>query len=535
MGPVRLTCQARGLRVDLLRVGRFSAGFAPAGLCDAKSFVVPYKAVRGMLREGAILHLSLDPHAAAPYNRFALTRFGHDPLSVLLRAFRLRTALGAFGWFVPLPLAALAMWLLPAGQGLGVAAVGAMVALVSWRLLGAITAWLTGGGAPSARLCDRFERAVSARLGLTLADEPGSLRPMALRDGAADAPTPAAALSVSFRPKLFAAAAALALGMSLTAVHLVQRFGVQASIPWPVDTALRGVAGPARARADAAHAAGMPDHPSCSCQRVASPLWQDGLPQLSIMIMPVDGEMDEVWLSLGESYTPTLRNERKPRIAFDLAVVNNSTEVFDTVDLVVTFARRDAQGKRRALLERGLHWPAKLRPGEAVKWRVKASGRTELKVDSRHDRRLDSPGVETAPADAFAELDEARLPVVRLHGAMMLSYLRDPRAEPHARALSDLTPAMEVARSRILETQVPLGVCDVRPTPDGRTEMCVFNDTDQLHRGVVISEVGVAKPERHTVRDLFLPGRGLRVSIDGSDGRKQPTYRVEPDVLTAEQ
>jgi hypothetical protein len=339
-------------------------------------------------------------------------------------------------------------------------------------------------------------------------------------------PTAAAALGVSFRPRLFAGVAALALGMSLTAVHLVQRFGVQAVVVLPVDDATSGIGPRASALAASAYSLGMPAHEACSCERVTSPLWQNGLPQLSVMIMPIDGDLDEVWLSLGQTYVPTLRAQRRPRITFDLAVVNNSTATLDTVDLVVTFARRGPQGRRRALLERGLHWPAKLGPGEAVKWRVKASGRTELKVDSRHDKRLGSAGVEAAPADTFAELDDARLPVVRLHGAMMLSYLRDPRAEAHARALSGLTPPMEAARTHILQTQVPLTVCDAAVTAQGM-EICVYNGTDQLHRALAVSEIGVTNAKRHELRDLFLPHRGLRFVIDATQGRRDPTYRVE--------
>ena len=168
VGPVRLTCLPSGLRVELLRVGRFAAGFAFVGLADAVTFEVPYRAVRGMLRQGTLLHLSLDPHAAAPFNRFALTRFGHDPMAGLLRIYRLRAWLRAAARLLPPVVAALA----GVGGGdhasgwLGRGAVALVAGALAFVIAREAAARLTDGGARSAELADAFERAVSVRLGL---------------------------------------------------------------------------------------------------------------------------------------------------------------------------------------------------------------------------------------------------------------------------------------------------------------------------------------------------------------------------------
>jgi len=545
VGPVRLTCQPNGLRVDLLRVGRFAPGFAFAGLADARSFRVPYTAIRGMVSEGQLLHLSLDPHAATPYNRFALARFSRDPLATVMRAFRLRALVSSLRYVLPFPLAALAVWAASGGSWAwpseigsqwGLAAIALVVSGVVFRVLRLFVGWMTSGGPSSVRLRSDFERAVSVRLGLAPASELGGGPlgvPLPPRVGA----TPVAALGHAFRPRLFAAAAAVALTAGLVSVHVVQRFGVAEEVSLPVEDAVSGLGAPLLSHANAAVTVGTPEHERCTCDRVESALWRDRLPQLSVLITPIEGHVEPLWVKLGQTYQlswggaepGTFPAGTRPRAVFDLSVVNNSEVTLDTVDLVVTFARRGPRGKRRALLERGLHWPATLGPAESVKWRVKASGRSEFKVDSRHDLQLGDGGLLAAAPDAFFALAQASLEGVRVHGAMMLSYLGDPRAEASARALGQLSPRLEPARGRILQTHVPLTVCDAASGADGMT-LCVFNGTDELHRALVVTELGSGQPRRHVLRDLFLPHQGLRFDIDAAKGRRAPTFRVE--VLT---
>ncbi|MBI4878067.1 MAG: hypothetical protein HY812_00185 [Planctomycetes bacterium] len=113
VGPVRLSCERDALRIDLLRVGRFAAGFVFVGLADVASYRVPYRAVRALVSDGQLLHLAIDPTVASPYNRFALAHFSHDPDAALLRAFRVRTWAALGSYLGPVPLAAAALWRLP--------------------------------------------------------------------------------------------------------------------------------------------------------------------------------------------------------------------------------------------------------------------------------------------------------------------------------------------------------------------------------------------------------------------------------------
>ena len=530
VGLVRLVCQPDGLRIDLLQVGRFSAGFTFAGLADAVSFRVPYTAVRGMVRDGTTLHLSLDERAAAPYSRFALARFNHDPLSAMMRAYRLRALAAAFSLAVPLPLAAAAVWAVPGqyvGGAVGLGAMALVVAWVAYQLLRRLVSWLTWGGPLSDRLRERFEHAVAVKLGLEPAPAQVSGPLLAPPPPRAEPASALAALGVVVRPRRFGLVGALALTMGLAAVLVVQRYGVAAIVTLPVDDAASGVTAPVDGLLTAAHRAVTPEHPGCECSRVDSVLWRTGVPELAILVEPIEGEMDQLWLEPAATYPIRFAadGEERARVELDVAVVNNADRELDTVDLVLTFARRDAGGERRNLIERGLHWPGKLGPGEAVKWRVKASG-TEVKADARLNRKLGEAGLTAAPADSFEALAAARLPIVRLHGAMMLGYLGDPRALERARALGVLTPPQERARAEILASMSPMAVCDPRPAATG-LELCVRNGSGVLHRGVVVTELG-SEGKRHVFRDLFFPGRGLRVKVAVNPGDSPPGFAVEP-------
>jgi hypothetical protein len=531
VGPVRLTCLPAALRIELLRVGRFAAGFAFVGLADAVSFEVPYTAVRGMVRQGAISHLSLDPHAATPYNRFALTRFSRDPMSALMRSFRLRAWAVIARYLVPPPLAALGAWAVPAdlaGGPVGRLAVGLILLVASHLLLRRGLDWLVGGGARSGELAEAFERAVSARLGLVPAtDRQGGPLAGERQDGVIRS---GQLVGAGLRPRLFAAVAMLAVGTSLLAVTAVQRYGVADEVVLPVDLAQAGVTQPMLPVVPRAIDEGTPDHEGCQCVRGDAPMWRGELPQVSVVVSPVAGDVDGFWLDIAETYGAAEGelppdadgdddddddDDAGPRIEFDLAAINNSAEEIDELDFVVTFARRDASGRRRALLERGLHWPGTLDPGEAIKWRVKASDRTELKVDSRLVRKI-GEGLPLASADELAGLQRANLPAVRLHGAMMLAYLGDPRAEALLQRLEGLNAREEALRQALLDTFRPLKVCEIRPAEQsGQLEICAFNGTEALERRLLLEEMAAdgTIERRHELDDLFIAGRGLRFVV----------------------
>ncbi len=530
VGPIRLSCERDGLRVELFGVGRFAAGFAFGTLASAVSFRVPYRAVRGMIRNGRSLLLSLDPRVAAPYSRLALVRFSNAPLGALMRAFRVRAAASAVSYVLPFPAAAAAGWEVWRRElvgSLGAAVVAIATAMVVFRLLRGWVGWLSWGGPLSDRLLTAFEQEVSERLGLTPAPElvAGAAAPTPRPPPVADeAIRPTQALGAFARPVAFALVGSLALGAAVASVLTVRRYGVAEEVVLPVADAETGLSEPVRALASAGARDGATQHPSCACARVDSALWREGLPQLSVVVSPVRGQIDAVWLSLGETYAIRHGADDKPLAALDLAIVNNSVATLRSLDLVMTFAFRDEAGQRRNLRERGLHWPGRLGPGETVKWRVEAPG-TEVKIETRHDKKLEQVGV--APPEKFYPLSQARVPEVRLHAAMMLAMLGDARAASMVAAAGELDGRAAATREEILRTLSPLALCDIVPREQGGFEACLYNGSDALQRSLtVVATGGEGAPSRHVVNDYFHAGEGLRVTVPLDP--KGKLLRVEP-------
>jgi hypothetical protein len=530
VGPVRLSCEGDTLRIELLQVRRFAHGFAIAAPTQAVTFRVPYTAVRGLVREGHTLYLSLDPAVAAPHSRFALTRFSRDAVTALMRAFHTRTTVAALSWLMPLPLALTVAAVLPAelvAGKLGIGAVALVALFVSWKLLRRLLSWVSWGGPESDRLRAAFEHTVAARLGLEpaaeLAEDPAVL--LAPSPTEVVAPSIGNVLGAVLRPVAFAAAGTLAIAGVIAAVVSVQMYGVADFVILPVDDALTGIAGPLERVSRAAALVGTPKRPLCSCARVHGRLWGDGVPQLSILMSPRRGGIDALYAEPGATYPIAHADPQNDDEAeLDVAVVNNSAVPLDTVDLVVTFARRDAQGQRRHLIERGLHWPGELGPGASVKWRIEAHG-TELKVDTKLEGKVGEAGLLAAGADAFVRLGDARLEVVRVHGAVMLAYLGDERAPQIVQALGHLNERGELAKAAIVDAFEPLKLCDVQSSRGG-VSACLFNGSDALERKLVVTELGVASPRSWTVEDLFAPGHGLTIELPV--GREPPQgYRVD--------
>jgi len=222
------------------------------------------------------------------------------------------------------------------------------------------------------------------------------------------------------------------------------------------------------------------------------------------------------------------QHRKARKVRFDLAVVNNSDQPLGDVDLVVTFARRDKRGGRRGLIERGLHWPALLGPGESVKWRVSGRG-TELKVDTRLTTALTSAGLHAAPADAFEALATARLGEVRVHAAMMLAYLGDPRAGRFAEqllALPSLSPFARRVLAELGAARRPLQLCDLA-VERAAVRGCLHNGSDRPLLAVRVVELGAATPRSWTIEDRFGAGRGLLVRLP-TEGRTPYALQVEP-------
>lgn len=273
-------------------------------------------------------------------------------------------------------------------------------------------------------------------------------------------------------------------GVSLALVGVMaflKHFAAPRDIAPPSAATATGIAAAARqlARLEPSVPRG-PVRPRCLCRRADSPLWKDGVPVLSIFLsdQPDDGS---------GRVAPTIRAGKRPRYDFDLAVVNNGESPVHDVRVVLTFARRDENGQRAGVTDRGLFWEGALRPGRAVKWHVRAPG-TEMKIESSVNGTLEQAGALPADADSFYDLMDARYRIVRIHGAMMLSYLRDPRALDAVRSLGVAPEGEALVVARIERAAAPVIACDIGAR-DGSLEMCVFNSTEKPAGGLRAREI----------------------------------------------
>jgi hypothetical protein len=530
VGAVRLTLMPGEMEIELVQVAGFSFGFAPGGVAEPVSFRVPFTAVRGLLREGRILTLTFDPAVVTPYNRFALAGFAEDPAASLARAFQARDRARWASFLLPAPLGLLAAALVPealVGGVLGRASIAVLASLVLFAVLRELWAWRAWGGPESERLGDRFEAELGERLALV--DTPVAARPLppalALRLPARRRarPTPLVPVLTRARPAesarpaergrtsesarlAFPLAAAVAAAAGIVGVMaFLQRYAAPRPPPPAVDRLATGLGAAARAIRPLYREPPTPER--CTCARADSPLWKSGIPALSVLTFHGD---DEAPVEL----VPTFDGKGFPGFDFDLAVVNDGARPLHDVRLTLTFARRSASGQRVGAVDRGLFWSGVLAPGAAVKWKVKAPG-SEMRVDASVTGTLDKARLDPAPADAFFHLTSSRFRAVRVHGALMLAYLRDPRAESAARALSATSAADELLIGRIRRAAAPVFACDVRRA-EGKLEACVLNGSSQPRSGLAVREVLAAGKEARAVPiPLTIPvHEGRRVHLE---------------------
>lgn len=499
VGPVAFVLGEAGLRLEFAGVRPHLRGFALGGEAQHVTLEVPYTAVRGLVREGRVLLVSFDPRVLYPYNRFALLQFRREPAEALPKrartarivswAARLLTLAGTIATALSPPLV---------GRGWAVRGGATLVAGgVFLLLLRAFSRRILWGGAASDRLRDELQGALSERLGLGA--RPAKVIELAeSTDGLEDA------LASVSRPRWLAPALVLAVAGLLVAGQALRRFGVTQVVRLPVPDARTGLAAVVLSLVNVSKAALSPRHPACTCERADSVLWVDPPRRVGLLITPLIGEFPVRNLMPEVAYS--LMPGPRERIEFDLSFVNGASVRIPGVTLVLTFWHREGN-ERRHISERGLSWPHGVDPGGSVKWHVRAQG-DALRITSYLPANMEAAPYATP--DAFAELSRANVSAVRLHGATMLAYLRDPRAAAAVRALEGLSPLEELARASLASTLEPWMACGAR---DDR--LCVFNGTKDLSRGVELHD-----PSGHSVsvKDLFFPARGLSVRFAGAKG-----------------
>jgi hypothetical protein len=167
-------------------------------------------------------------------------------------------------------------------------------------------------------------------------------------------------------------------------------------------------------------------------------------------------------------------------IELELAAINNGDRSIEKLSVAVVFyeSHAAAQGQRKGL-ERPLYFEGPLRPGRAIKWQVDGRG-TSFEVLAPDLGTLNEDGSDAAPSDAFLALTAAHHRPVRLHAAMLLAFLHDPRAKPAAVALREARQENELSYlDRVLDATRDVQVCQVSVTPEDderyRVKSCLYN------------------------------------------------------------
>lgn len=258
---------------------------------------------------------------------------------------------------------------------------------------------------------------------------------------------------------------------------------------------------------------------SCRCQRADSALWASPLPRLSILMLS-----QRVRKGRGED-----ENKRKKYLEAELAVVNNSKTDIPELSLLVEFFERDPppSNKRYSVSTRPLFYEGPLRPAQAIKWSVEAQG-VEIEVHNPIPGNIGEFGDDAAPSNMFAELLTANHRPVRLHAAMMLTFLGDPRARE---AVLELREALREDEgpylNRLLQAQLPVKVCKLQVEPMRQAgSACLFNAGAEPRKDLGVrvralaDEVAhenplSAPPEVRVERSYHVPGE-----LAPNDGRK---------------
>ena len=490
VGTVELECAPVGLSLLYLGVGGFAEGYVPITQADNEKLIVPWPQLTQASLEGEQLFLALDPKLS-PLNRLCLVNFstGNAAHHHKLYRRRLLVRLATVGAALSgaLIASAAAFRLAP-----GTTAIGAFgIALATAALLCGLGFFadqlLKSGGLEGALAREAFIADLSgflpnlARSPLAPPPSPSKAAPLAVFQGLL--PRTSAAIVMS----LTAATLSFVLMMQwlLTTDHAHE---LAAHAPRLADQRQAIVGEPIPAVPPAAPSAAPQAPPpstsasngatpqiaeaasACRCRRSDSLLWQNPIPQLSVLTMSrhVRRGREE--------------DERKDKNYLEavIGIVNNSSDPLRDVALSVEFFERDPppSNKRYSTAIRPLFFEGPLLPGQAIKWDVEARG-SEFDVHNPLTGDVGVEGENAAPTNLIAELLHAHNRPVRMHGAMLLSFFGDPRAKD---AILELREALREDEApyldRLLQAVSALHVCSLKVSEYGDSRSasaCVFN------------------------------------------------------------
>jgi hypothetical protein len=514
-GAVELECTPDGLHLVYQGVFALSEGYVPGALASGSELLVPWPCVSETTLEGDELFLEVDARLT-PLNRLCLTSFnaGEEQLPPAeSRRRRLVVRVASAGLALTAGLAAFA-----GARGAGAAP--SLSLSISASVLTALAVLAVGFWA------DRFVATPAPRLTGDVARELflAELSPhRSFARAPAAAPPPRPPWLFYFERLLPRTTAAIVitlsaalLGALLTTRVIVLDEGTTqrpARAARPVDELAADVpaARPTRplvsaslSTAPAAVAAAQPPSgdsvrlgESCRCPRSDSPLWESPIPRLSLLVLS-----QRVRKGRGED-----ENKRKKYLEVELAVVNNGRTDIPELSLLVDFFERDPppSNKRYSVSTRPLFYEGPIRPAQALKWSVEAQG-VEFEVHSPIPGDVGQFGDDAAPSNLFAELLSANHRPVRLHAAMMLTFLSDPRARDAILQLREALREDEAPYlNRLLQAQAPVKVCKLQIEPARQSgSACIFN--------------GSAEPRK----DLGLRVRALAAEVSHGEPLAQP-------------
>jgi hypothetical protein len=523
VGSVELECTPLGLLIVYQGVGTFQKGYAPGALTTGTEVMVPWAAVREAAVEGNRLALTVD-EKLTPHHRLLLSAFttGDPPSPRERRRQRLVVRLGtAAGMLVGGVLVAATATRIASDGG------ASLAVLLGFFAAGIV---LFVGMVADHRLGREGHESEGARLAFVTelsAYVPG-LAPVADAATAPPVPAPIPAELPSFQMLLPRTTTAVVITMSAALIALMLTANWLSRAPARADSSeppprsraqgpedfphpatelepVRAAARPSTATvtrpapsqppAPVAHAASaVPSNAEtvtlsggCTCKRADSLLWQSGLPRLSTVLIDRHSKP----------------HGAHPHLELEIGVVNNWNQSLPEVSLLVQFFERDPppSSKREPTHARPLYFEGPLAPGQAIKWHVEARG-NDFEVSGVASPMLDETGADAAStAVIVSELLKAIHRPIRLHGAMLLAYLGDPRAKEGALGLREALREEEAPYiDRLLWTQSDVRTCAVTVAPGGspRTvRACVFNGSTEPREHLALKVRALDKPFRY--------------------------------------
>jgi len=481
IGGVELECTPHGLSVAYLGVGAFSEGYAPGALTMGTRITVPWSKVEEARVEGDQLFLAFDPELT-PHHRMVLRQFstGDYAHHREVKKQRLVVWIGAGGAaLVAAMLSALTLPRVAPRAGAGAAmAIGGLAALAilivgsfADRQLGRVG--VEGDAARDAFAMD-LARHLPSLIRLPARPTPAE-KPFTLPSLEGWLPRTTAAVVITLTACLLGAV--LTARWLLAPSHDAREAAVLATgEPQRAEPPLeepKNVAPPAPAPTASVEPT-RPSAPSttlegrCTCQRSSSLLWGAPIPKLGVLV-----------LSRRVIQAPV-----RKRLVLDIAAVNNGDQDLREIAMSMTFYEQDPppSNKRYPVANRAVYFEGPLSPGQAIKWNVEARG-TSFEVDRPLHGEIGPAGEGAAPTNLIAELLNANHRPVRLHGAMLLGYLGDPRAKESALKLKEAMRDDEGPYlDRLVRALGELKTCNLRVTGDGTeraVEACVFNGSNE--------------------------------------------------------